>query len=66
VADTRAFETIRDVNVLVLDKTGTAATNGEFTLLDAAGDTSRMRQLAALESYSTHPIAKALFLGIRL
>src|SRR5262249_25573957 len=55
VADARALETIRDVSVVVLDKTGTA-TFGEFTLLEASGDTSRMRELAALESYSSHPI----------
>jgi heavy metal translocating P-type ATPase len=59
VADTRALETIRDVNVVVLDKTGTA-TFGEFTLLRTEGDTSRMRELAALEQYATHPIGKAL------
>jgi heavy metal translocating P-type ATPase len=59
VADARALETIRDVSVVVLDKTGTA-TFGEFRLLEASGDTSRMRELAALESYSSHPIARAL------
>jgi P-type Cu2+ transporter len=59
VADTRVFETIRQVDVLVLDKTGTA-TCGEFTLLEATGDTTRMPELAALEAHSNHPIAKAL------
>jgi heavy metal translocating P-type ATPase len=59
VADTRVLETIRRVDVVVLDKTGTA-TQGEFTLLEAAGDTSRMAELAALEAHSNHPIAKAL------
>ena len=48
VRDTRVLETIRDVDVVVLDKTGTATT-GEFTLLDAAGDTTRMAELAAIE-----------------
>jgi copper/silver-translocating P-type ATPase len=59
VADTRVLETIRQVDVVVLDKTGTA-TCGEFTLLEATGDTSRMSDLAALEAHSNHPIAKAL------
>jgi P-type Cu2+ transporter len=58
VRDSRVLETIRGVDVMVLDKTGTVTT-GEFTLLEAAGDLSRMAELAALESYSSHPIAKA-------
>jgi heavy metal translocating P-type ATPase len=59
VRDSRVLETIRGVDVVVLDKTGTV-TEGEFTLLEAAGDTSRMAALAAIESRSNHPIAKAL------
>jgi heavy metal translocating P-type ATPase len=59
VSDTRVLETIRHIDVVVLDKTGTA-TCGEFTLLEAIGDTSRMAELAALEMHSNHPIAKAL------
>ncbi len=59
MSDTRVLETIREVDVVVLDKTGTA-TAGEFTLLEAAGDTSRMAELAAVEACSEHPIGKAL------
>lgn len=59
VRDSGVLETIRRVDVVVLDKTGTVTT-GEFTLLEAAGDTSRMDALGALESRSSHPIAKAL------
>ena len=59
VRDTRVLETIRGVDVLVLDKTGTA-TVGQFSVLEVEGDASRMRELAALESYSEHPIAKAV------
>jgi P-type Cu2+ transporter len=59
VSDTRALETIRDINVVVLDKTGTA-TEGRFELLEAVGDTSRMAELAAVEARSEHPIGKAL------
>jgi heavy metal translocating P-type ATPase len=59
VRDARVLETIRQVDVVVLDKTGTVTT-GEFTLLHTAGDTSRMAALGAIESYSNHPIARAL------
>jgi heavy metal translocating P-type ATPase len=59
VADARVFETIRKIDVVVLDKTGTA-TFGDFTLLESDGDTSRMAELATLESFSNHPIAKTM------
>ena len=59
VSDTRVLETIRQVDVVVLDKTGTVTT-GEFTLLETAGDTSRMAELAAIEACSEHPIARAI------
>jgi heavy metal translocating P-type ATPase len=59
VSDTRVLETIRAVDVVVLDKTGTA-TEGRFELLEITGDTSRMAELAAIEAYSEHPIARAI------
>jgi heavy metal translocating P-type ATPase len=59
VSDTRVFETIRNIDVVVLDKTGTA-TLGEFSLLRIAGDSGCMAELAAVEAFSEHPIAKAL------
>jgi heavy metal translocating P-type ATPase len=59
VSDTRVLETIRGVHTVILDKTGTA-TLGEFALLESVGDTSRMAELAAVEAWSEHPIAKAL------
>jgi len=59
VRDARVLETIREVDVVVLDKTGTV-TAGEFTLLETAGDLSRMAALGAIEAYSNHPIARAL------
>jgi heavy metal translocating P-type ATPase len=59
VSDTRVLETIRGVHMVILDKTGTA-TLGEFALLESSGDTSRMAELAAVEAWSEHPIAKAL------
>ena len=59
VSDTRVLETIRRVDVMVLDKTGTV-TEGNFALLETAGDASRMMALAALESCSEHPLARAV------
>ena len=59
VSDTRVLETIGKVDIVVLDKTGTA-TAGEFTLLDATGDTSRMAELAAVEACSEHPLGKVV------
>ena len=59
VSDARVLETIRRVDVVVLDKTGTATT-GEFSLLEVAGDTSRMAELAAVEACSEHPMGRAL------
>jgi heavy metal translocating P-type ATPase len=59
VTDTRVLETIRKVDIVVLDKTGTA-TAGEFTLIDTTGDTSRMAELAAVEACSEHPLGEAV------
>lgn len=59
VSDAQVLETIRGIDVVVLDKTGTA-TEGEFTLLEVTGDASRMPELAAVEAYSEHPIARAV------
>ena len=59
VSDARVLETICQVDVVVLDKTGTA-TSGEFALLETTGDTSRMAELAAVEACSEHPLAKAM------
>jgi P-type Cu2+ transporter len=59
VRDSHVLETIRGVDVVVLDKTGTA-TEGRFTLLESCGDTSRLPALAAVEACSEHPIGRAL------
>jgi len=59
VSDTRVLETIRKVDTVVLDKTGTA-TAGELALLDVTGDTSRMAELAAVEACSEHPLGEAV------
>lgn len=62
VSDTRVFETLRGIDVVVLDKTGTV-TEGEFQLLSVDGDRSRLRELAAVEAYSEHPIGRAIAAG---
>jgi heavy metal translocating P-type ATPase len=59
VSDTRVLETIRKIDLVVLDKTGTA-TGGHFKLLETFGDTSRMAELAAVEACSEHLLAKAI------
>ena len=64
VSDTRVLETIRAIDVMVLDKTGTATT-GDFTLLETVGDGSRLAELAALEARSEHPIARAIAAQLR-
>jgi len=62
VADARALETAPRIDAVVLDKTGTV-TEGEFTLLETAGDLSRMAELAAVEACSEHPIGRAISVG---
>ncbi|HZT32205.1 MAG TPA: heavy metal translocating P-type ATPase [Bryobacteraceae bacterium] len=55
----QALETVRRVTAAVLDKTGTV-TEGNFELLETAGETGRLPLVAALEAYSPHPLARAL------
>jgi heavy metal translocating P-type ATPase len=73
VSDNRVLETIRDVDVVVLDKTGTV-TQGDFTvrefvlspMLMAAGsggdsyEQDWLSAVASLEVYSEHPLGRAV------
>ena len=55
-------EKIAEIRTIVFDKTGTLTT-GQFEvsqLLDSLDDTKLMRLAAYAESYSNHPIAKAI------
>lgn len=52
------FETLRRVDTIVLDKTGTL-TRGVMRVVEIVGDESAMRLAAAAERHSTHPIAAA-------
>ncbi|MCE1204660.1 MAG: heavy metal translocating P-type ATPase [Holophagaceae bacterium] len=57
IRDVRVLETFRKVDLLVLDKTGTV-TEGDFRVRHAALD--HLDLVAALESYSEHPLAHAV------
>ncbi len=67
IRDSRVLETIRKVDGVLFDKTGTV-TEGRFSLLDAivpAGDGTRFREdalprLASLERFSEHPLGRAV------
>lgn len=57
IRDVRVLETFRKADVLVLDKTGTV-TDGQFRVRESMAD--HLDLLASLESYSEHPVARAL------
>jgi heavy metal translocating P-type ATPase len=57
VSDSRVLETIRKVDVVVLDKTGTL-TEGDFSMVDVR--TEHLPVLASLETYSEHPLGRAV------
>ncbi|HUJ22709.1 MAG TPA: heavy metal translocating P-type ATPase [Bryobacteraceae bacterium] len=59
VSDGRALETVRKVDAVVLDKTGTV-TEGDFNLLEIAGEAADLPLVASLEAYSEHPIGRAV------
>lgn len=68
ISSGHSLETLSQVTDVVFDKTGTL-TNGVFDIaqiwvVDAAFDEQTVRQYAAaLEQFSEHPLAKALFTG---
>ncbi|WIV66156.1 heavy metal translocating P-type ATPase [Natrialbaceae archaeon AArc-T1-2] len=59
VFDETVFERLREVDTVILDKTGTITT-GEMTVADASGPTALFEQAALLERRSSHPIATAI------
>jgi heavy metal translocating P-type ATPase len=59
VTDSRVLETIRKVDAVVLDKTGTV-TEGNLSLLEITGDRSDLVLVTSLEAYSQHPLGKAV------
>jgi len=59
VTDGQVLETIRKVDAVVFDKTGTV-TRGDFGLLEIAGDPTDLPLVASLEAQSQHPLGRAL------
>ncbi len=62
IGDLGILERVRDVDLVVFDKTGTA-TEGRFELLEIdapQGPDALLARAAAIERYSEHPIAKAI------
>jgi len=59
IRDAAVLETFRKVDLLVLDKTGTV-TEGEFLVRNTHLPPDLLLAVAALESYSEHPIARAI------
>ncbi len=57
IRDVRVLETFRKVDLLILDKTGTV-TEGDFRVRHA--ELEGLDLVAALESYSEHPLAHAV------
>jgi len=59
VANESVFEVAPDADVVVFDKTGTL-TAGEMSVVDVAGDDRTLRFAAAVERFSSHPVADAI------
>lgn len=65
IRDRRAFETARNLNAVIFDKTGTI-TEGRFGVTDVVpiGDSltkqALLEKAAAVEAYSEHPIARGI------
>jgi Cu2+-exporting ATPase len=61
IATDAIFETLPETDVVALDKTGTL-TSGSMTVTDVHADDDRaaLERAAALERYSTHPVADAI------
>lgn len=58
IKNEQVIERLREVDTVVLDKTGTI-TEGRMTLAESAGDKDALRLAAALEAQNVHPIARA-------
>ncbi len=59
IRDARVLETFESVDLVILDKTGTA-TEGEFRVRAATLEPPSLTLLASVESRSSHPLARAL------
>ena len=59
VFDETIFERLRDVDVVIFDKTGTLST-GEMSVHSAVGPSDVFEKAARLETRSSHPVAGAI------
>jgi heavy metal translocating P-type ATPase len=62
IGDARVLETIRKIDVMVLDKTGTI-TQGRFELLEAPD--ADLPMIAGVEQFSEHPLGLAVTVRLR-
>jgi len=62
VSDARVLETLRHLDVMILDKTGTI-TEGRFELLEA--NDQDLPAIAAVERFSEHPLGRAVLARFR-
>jgi Cu2+-exporting ATPase len=64
VTDAGVFERVRDVDTVVLDKTGTLTTGEmaveDVTVADGTDPETVLTRAAAVEQFSTHPVAEAV------
>ncbi len=61
ISSADAFEKVPKIDIVAIDKTGTLST-GNMTVVDVSGPPDVRRYAAAVESLSSHPIAKAIAL----
>ncbi len=59
IFDETVFERLRGADTVIFDKTGTLTT-GDFTVRDAEAPAGLLGEAAALESRSSHPVARAI------
>jgi len=59
ISSADAFEKLRQIDIVTIDKTGTLST-GDMNVIDSVGSDEMIAIAAAVERLSPHPIAKAI------